>query len=129
MTKKGKKPCKKSEPENSSPMTMEKTFRAPTKWYEDILFTLGTSKDAALFTDTIEQLPRYVATLGCNQASALAKVMTYLKDPALVSPAIPTRTYLRGLGLDTVKTTDRITLGKVNILMVGNINYQTTMDE
>ena len=28
-----------------------------------------------------------------------------------------------------VETTDRITLGVVNILMVGNIDYQATMDE
>ena len=59
----------------------------------------------------------------------LAKVMTNLKDTALVAPARPTRTYLRGSGPDAVKTTDWITLGVVSILMVGNIDYQATMDE
>ena len=71
----------------------------------------------------IEQLSRYVATLGWKQDSALAKVMTNLKDPAMVAPARPTRTYLRGLGPDAVETTDHITLGVVNIPMVGDIDY------
>ena len=55
--------------------------------------------------------------------------MTKLKDPALLAPARPTRTYLCGLGTNAVETTDRITLGVVNIPMVSNIDYQATMDE
>ena len=55
--------------------------------------------------------------------------MTDLKDPALVAPARPTRTYLRGSGTNAFKTTDRITLGVLNIPMVGDIDYQATMDE
>ena len=66
---------------------------------------------------------------GWKQASALVKVMTDLKDPALVAPARLTRTYLRGSGPDMVETTDWITLGVVNIPMVGDIDYQATMDE
>ena len=64
MAKKGKKPWKKSGPTSSAPTTTKKTFRAPTKWYEDVFFTSGTAKDAAHFADMIEQLSRYVATLG-----------------------------------------------------------------
>ena len=55
--------------------------------------------------------------------------MTYLKEPSLVAPARPTRTYLCVSGTDASKTTDRITLGVVNIPMVDNIDYQATMDE
>ena len=55
--------------------------------------------------------------------------MTDLKDLTLVAPARPTRTYLSGLKPDAVYTTNRITLGMVNILMVDNIDYQATMDE
>ena len=73
--------------------------------------------------DTIEQLSRYVAASGWKQASALSKFMTDLKDPSLVAPARPTRTYLSGSGPDAVDTTNRITLGVVNILMVGKIDY------
>ena len=65
---KGKKPWKKSGLENSSLTTTKKTFRAPTKGYEDVFFTSGTAKDAAHFTDMIEQLSRYVATLGWKQS-------------------------------------------------------------
>ena len=93
MAKKGKKPWKRSGPASSAPITTKKTLWAPTKGYKDLFFTLGTDKDTVQFTDTIEQLSRYVVTLGWKQASALAKVMTDLKDPALVAPARPTRTY------------------------------------
>ena len=67
MKKKGKKPWNKLGPVNSAPTTTKKTFRAPTKGYEDVLFTSGTVKDAAQFMDKIEQLSRYVAKLGWNQ--------------------------------------------------------------
>ena len=64
MRKKGKKPWKKSGQENSAPTTTKKTLWAPTKGYEYVFFTSGTAKDAAQFMDTIEQLSRYVDTLG-----------------------------------------------------------------
>ena len=54
MTKKGKKPWKKSGLAKSAPTTTEKTFRAPTKGYKYVFFTSGTAKDATQFTDTIE---------------------------------------------------------------------------
>ena len=47
MAKKGKKPWKKSGTMSSDLMTTKKMFRAPTKGYEDIFFTLGTAKDMA----------------------------------------------------------------------------------
>ena len=85
MTNNGKKPWKNSGLANSTLTTTKKTFRAPTKGYDDVFFTLGTAKEAAQFTDMIEQLSRYVATSGWKQASALAKVMTELW-PALPAP-------------------------------------------
>ena len=90
--------------------------------------TSGASKDAAQFMDTVDQLSRYVATLGWKQASALAKFVTDLKDPTMVAPVSSTRTYLNGSRPDAVKTTDWITLIVVNTPMVDNINYQATMD-
>ena len=81
------------------------------------------------FTDKIERLSRYVATLVWKQSSALAKVMTNLKDLVLVAPARPTRTYLCGSVPDAINTTYRITLGVVNIPMVDDIDYQSTLDE
>ena len=104
-------------------------FLAPTKGYEDAFFTSGTAKDAAQFMDKKEHLSRYVATLVWKQDSVLAKVMTNLKDPALIVPARPTRTYLCGSGPDAVDKTDWITLVVVNIPMVNDMDYQSTMDE
>ena len=105
MAKKGTKPWKKSGSASSAPATTEKNLQAPTKGYKDVSFTLGTAKDASQFMDTVDELLRYVATLGWKQASTLAKVMTDINDLALVAPVKPTRTYLSGLGPDAVKTT------------------------
>ena len=77
----------------------------------------------------VEQLLLYMATLGWKDASALAKAMTNLKDPTLVAPVRPTRTNLIGSGPVAVETTNRITLGMVNTLMVEDIKYQATIDE
>ena len=79
--------------------------------------------------DKIEQLSRYVAKSGWKQASALAKVMTDLKEPTMVAPARPKITYLSGSGPDVADKTDRITLGVVKILMADGITYKATMDE
>ena len=129
MAKKGNKPWKNLGPASSAPTTTKKTIRAPTKGYEDVFFTYETAKDAAQFTDTIDQLLRYMATSGWKQASALAKVMTDLKYPELVVPAGTKRTYLWGSVSDTIETTNQITLGVVNIPIFSDIDYQATMDE
>ena len=55
--------------------------------------------------------------------------MTDLKDPVLVAPARPTITYFCGSRPDAAETTNQITLGVVNIPMVGDIDYQATMAE
>ena len=128
IAKKGKKPWKKSGPTSSAPTATKMTFWVPNKGYEDF-FTSGTVKDAVQSTDMIEQLLRYVSASGWKQASALAKVMTNLKNPAWIAPARPTRTYLCGSGTDAVETTNRITLGVLNIPMDDDIDYEATMDE
>ena len=129
MERKVKKPWKKLGSLNSAPTTTKKTFRAQKKGYEYIFFTSGTAKDVAQFTDTIEQISRYVATSGWKQASEIAKVMTNLKDPELVAPARTTRTYLCVLVPEAVETTDCINLDVLNIPMVDDIDYQATMYE
>ena len=78
MANKGNKPWKNSGSESNAPATTKKKFQTPIKGYEDVIFTLGAAKDAAQFMGMIEQLSRYVATLGWKQASALAKVMADL---------------------------------------------------
>ena len=102
MEKKGKKPWKKLGPVRSYLTATKKKFQAPTKGYEDF-FTSVTAKDAAQFVDTIDQLSMYVATLDWKQASALAKVMTNLKDPTLVSPARPTKNVFERIGTRRVR--------------------------
>ena len=129
MLKKGKKPWKKSGKSSSFLTTTKKTFRLQTKWCKDVFFTSVTAKDTVHFTGTIDQLSRYVDTSGWKQDSEFAKVVTNPKDPVLIVPARPTRTYLCRLGPDAVKKTNWIALGVVNIPMVSNIDYQAAIDE
>ena len=54
------------------------SFKAPTAGLESIYFTVGSTKDAAEFKDTVEKLSQHVATTAWKQASILSKAMTEL---------------------------------------------------
>ena len=48
------------------------SFEAPTVGLELVYFTVGSTKDAAEFKDTVEKLSRHVATTAWKQASILS---------------------------------------------------------
>ena len=52
------------------------SFEAPTAGLESVYFTTGSTKDAAEFKDTVENLSRHVATTAWKQALILSNVMT-----------------------------------------------------
>ena len=70
--------------------TERKKYVAPTANHHDVLFTSGTTKDAAEFKDTVQILARHVSTAsGWKQGPTLAKAMTNLAAPVYVEPARP----------------------------------------
>ena len=57
--------------------TEKKKYVAPTANHHDVLFTSGTTEDAAEFKDTVQILARHVSTAsGWKQGPTLAKAMT-----------------------------------------------------
>ena len=74
--------------------TERKKYVAPTANHHDVLFTSGTTKDAAEFKDTVQILARHVSTAsGWKQGPTLAKAMTDLAAPVYIEPARPERKY------------------------------------
>ena len=72
--------------------TERKKYAAPTANHHDILFTSGTTKDAAEFKDTVQILARHMSTAsGWKQGPTLAKAMTDLAAPVYVEPSRPER--------------------------------------
>ena len=45
----------------------EISYTAPTPGLKNVLFTRGTTRDAAKFIDTVETLARYVGVTRCDQ--------------------------------------------------------------
>ena len=58
-----------------------------------MLFTRGTTRDAARFTDTLNKLARYVGVQAWSQSNVTAKVMVELVAPSWNEPAKPIRMY------------------------------------
>ena len=94
--------------------TEKKKYVAPTANHHDVLFTSGTTKDAAEFKDTVQILARHVSTAsGWKQGPTLAKAMTDLAAPVYVEPARPVRKYY--LNTDTTQIiNDRMSAGTLN---------------
>ena len=67
--------------------TTRKKYAAPTANHHDVLFTSGTTKDAAEFKDTVQILARHGSTAsGWKQGPTLAKAMTDLAATVYVEP-------------------------------------------
>ena len=106
-----------------APATKRKKYSAPTANHHDILFTSGTIKDAAEFTDTFRVLARHVSTAsGYKQGLTLAKAMTDLEAPVYTEPARPGRKYYLKSDL-TVIVTNRMSAGSLNKPVQDDLNW------
>ena len=122
---------KKSGSEEGTSITQaKKKFTAPTPGYEDVYFTLGSTKDAAQFQETVNKLSRCVGTQSWKKASVLSKAMCNLVAPIYTAPTRPVRQYMTGAAGTRVQTTERMTVtGFINDPMVGDIDCKLTVDE
>ena len=57
-------------------------YTAPTSGLSNVLFTRGTTRDAARFTDTLNKLARYVGVQAWSQSTVTAKAMIELVAPS-----------------------------------------------
>ena len=109
--------------------TERKKYVAPTANHHDVLFTSGTTKDAAEFKDTVQILARHVSTAsGWKQGLTLAKVMTDLAAPVYAKPARPERRYY--LNTDTTQSTkDWMLEGTLNVPIKDNFGWSIETDQ
>ena len=67
-------------------MTYTKKFRAPASNYEDVVSSVGTTKDEALFQDLVTKRSLCVGTQNWKIFTVLSKAMEDLENPVFVEP-------------------------------------------
>ena len=83
--------AKKPELGNGAGATTAKKYRAPIFKYEDVVLSLCTTKDAALFQDVVSKLSLCVGTQTWKRSTVLLKAMEDLENPVFVEPVRPVR--------------------------------------
>ena len=66
-------------------------YTAPTVGYEDILYSHGTTKAAAMFATVNTKLARYVSVQSWTGATIAGTAMEKLVEPTLSAPQIPSQ--------------------------------------
>ena len=66
------------------------TYSAPTAGLQKVLFSFGSTKDAAEFITTKSKLARYVGTQSWPGAPVASMAMEDMADPILIPPTRPT---------------------------------------
>ena len=101
----------------SEETSAENSYTAPTPGLKNVLFTRGTTRDAARFIDTLNTLARYVGVQIWSQSTATAKAMIKLVTLSFTQPLKPVRLYYVTPTIDvpgtvpTTKTARRFVMG------------------
>ena len=66
----------------SEETSADNEYTAPTPGLKNVLFTRGTTRDAARFNDTLNTLARYVGVQAWSQSTVTAKAMIELVAPS-----------------------------------------------
>ena len=82
-------------------------YRAPTVGLEDMVFTIGKTKDAAWFEFVKEELGKHFATQSWSDAADAARAFEILEEPIYNKPTEP-ELPLRLLKQETVIGTDGV---------------------
>ena len=90
--------AKKPASVNVAGTTSTKKHRSPTSNYEDVVFSVGTTKYAAIFQDVVSNLSLCVGTQNWKISTVLSKAMEDLENPVSVEPVRLVRQYMTGAG-------------------------------
>ena len=85
----GKRYYGKKKPAEAGGSTTATSHKARTPGLEDVVFTFGKAKDAAVFENTKDQLVRYVATQSWKHASDASRALETLTAPRYTEPPEP----------------------------------------
>ena len=77
----------------SKETSADNDYTAPIPGHKNILFTRGTTRDAARFIDTLNTLARHVGVQAWSQYTVTAKAMIELVAPSFTQPLKPVRMY------------------------------------
>ena len=78
----------------SAPTPEKERFEAPTVNLEHVLFSRGSTRDAAKCKETVSILSRYVGTRSWSYSTFVATAMLDLKSPSLIAPVRSVKEYM-----------------------------------
>ena len=113
----------------------KENFTAPTSGLEKVTFYRGTTRDAARFKDTLDNLAQHVRTWHMYGDANAAKTMKDMAEPVFTQPVRPPRKYYE-FQIDhqisdqepMVETSDRFTDGQLNTNLVDNSKWKLDLD-
>ena len=119
----------------SAEVSSANKFMPPTSGLNNVMFTGGTTRNAAKFMDTVKKLACHVGTQTWSQSTVAAKAIIELAEPELVEPTKPVRKYYLAVPDDEeasdprAQTNDRFEVLslKDNIKVVDNIEWKMTL--
>ena len=76
-------------------MVPKEKFTAPTSGLEKVTFSGGTTRDAARFRDTLNNLAQHVRTWHVYGAVNTTKAMKDTAEPVFTQPVLPQRKYYK----------------------------------
>ena len=110
-------------------------FTAPTSGLEKSTFSWGTTRDAARFNDTLENLAHHVGTWHVYGAVNAAKEMKDMAEPVFTQPVRPPSKYYEFRTEQKisdqepmVETSDRFTDGQLNTKPVDDAKLKLDLD-
>ena len=66
-------------------------FKGTTPGHEDVVFTYGTPKDAAVFKEVVKKLARHLGQQPWKDVSVLVTALQMLEEPVFTRPEEPKR--------------------------------------
>ena len=102
---KGSQQRRRAQRRGGDAATAESKFAALTPEYEDAVFTHGSARDAAVFTEVMKKITRYLGTQPWKEVSVLIRAIEQLEEPEIRKPEEPKREYWTD-GTKTAKTSE-----------------------
>ena len=112
-------------------------FTAPTSGLDDVIFTQGTTIDAARYADTVSKLAQHLGTQTWSQSTVTTKATIEMVQPVFVMPVRPARMYYVAsaagavAGAHRVGTEDRFGVEGTteNVKVVNDLDWRLDLEE
>ena len=116
-------------------MVLKEKFTAPTSGLEKVTFSWGTTRDSAMFKDTLDKLTQHVGTWHVYGEANAAKAMKDMAEPDFVRPICTPRKYYKfqteqhiSDRKPMVDTSDWFTNRQINTKLVDDAEWKLDLD-